>query len=197
MMPSRAATVFLGAFLLFQLQPIVAKAILPQFGGAPAVWTTCMLFFQSLLLAGYAYAHASTRALPPRIQGALHLVLVAIALLWLPIESDATSATGSPSPVAHILAVLARSVALPYFVLCASTPLLQAWTALDRGSSSPYRLYALSNAVDARPVELSNRDRAVAHDLRPGARVVGRLRRLRATEHNERAQPVALVHARD
>jgi len=143
----RAVTVFLAAFLLFQLQPIVAKAILPWFGGAPAVWTSCVLFFQSLLLVGYAYAHASTRTLRPRTQGAVHLVLVAGALFVLPIAPDATGVpTGSAMPILHILAVLARSVALPYFVLCASTPLLQSWVALDRGASSPYRLYALSNA---------------------------------------------------
>lgn len=143
----RAATVFLSAFLLFQLQPIIAKAILPWFGGAPAVWTTCMLFFQSLLLVGYAYAHASTRVLQPRMQAVLHVVLIVAALFVLPIAPDAASVpAGSATPVLQILALLAKSVALPYVVLCASAPLLQAWSALDRGPPASYRLYALSNA---------------------------------------------------
>ncbi|MDH3718906.1 MAG: hypothetical protein OES79_12365, partial [Planctomycetota bacterium] len=76
-----ALTIFLGAFLLFQVQPLISKAILPWYGGTPNVWTTCMLFFQSLLFAGYAYAHYSTRWLAPRSQGILHIALVAVALL--------------------------------------------------------------------------------------------------------------------
>ncbi len=145
-------TIFLGAFLLFQLQLIVAKALLPRFGGAPAVWTTCMLFFQSLLLLGYGYAHASTRALSPRMQGAIHLVLLALALSGLPIAPDLSQQpASSAAPVREILAVLGRSVALPCLLLCASSPLLQAWCALGRGGScgragAPYRLYALSSA---------------------------------------------------
>src|SRR6185295_10697214 len=112
-----AATILLSAFLLFQLQPIVAKAILPWFGGAPAVWTTCMLFFQSLLLAGYAYAHGSARALKLRTQGALQLALVAVALCTLPVLPDAHQRpTGSETPVLAILAVLGASTALPYAV---------------------------------------------------------------------------------
>ncbi|HVR84912.1 MAG TPA: hypothetical protein VMU54_11420, partial [Planctomycetota bacterium] len=144
--PAFAGAIFLGAFLLFQVQPIVAKAILPWFGGAPAVWTTCMLFFQSLLLAGYAYAHGATVSLRPRIQGILHLGLLAAALLSLPISPERPGApAGSGPPLWAILALLARSVAAPYFLLAASSPLLQAWSAAGR-EGSPYRLYALSNA---------------------------------------------------
>lgn len=143
----RAATVFLSAFLLFEVQPIVGRTILPWFGGAPAVWTACMLFFQTLLLAGYALAHASVRALPVRMQGALQLALAAGALAFLPIAPDAASVTaGSAGPVLAVLVVLARSVALPFLALAASTPLLQSWAARESGGASPYRLYALSNA---------------------------------------------------
>src|SRR5258706_656198 len=142
-----APAILLGAFLLFQVQPILAKAILPWFGGAPAVWTTCMLFFQSLLLGGYAYAHASTRLLRPRMQGGLHLVLLAMALCFLPVgPAESGKPTGSMAPVLGILALLSRSVALPFLLLSASSPLLQAWSALGSGRTSPYRLYALSNA---------------------------------------------------
>src|SRR5262245_34894715 len=80
-----ALTIFLGAFLLFQVQPLIGKFILPWFGGSPAVWTTCMLFFQIVLLAGYAYAHALSRFLKPRAQAILHLALLVAAALLLPI----------------------------------------------------------------------------------------------------------------
>ena len=89
-MPAFALTIFTGAFLLFQVQPLVGKYILPWFGGGPGVWTTCMLFFQLLLLGGYAYAHAVSRYLKPRTQAILHVVLLAAALASLPITpSDA------------------------------------------------------------------------------------------------------------
>ncbi len=145
--PVHACAVFLGAFLLFQVQPIVAKAILPWFGGASSVWTTCILFFQSLLLLGYGYAHASTRTLRPRAQGGLHLALLAAALCTLPIVPDPRGQpSGSGSPILAILMVLGRCVSIPYVLLCATSPLIQAWAILDRGGPSPYRLYALSNA---------------------------------------------------
>jgi len=144
--PAYAGAIFLGAFLLFQVQPIIAKAILPWFGGAPAVWTTCMLFFQSLLLAGYAFAHASAVTLKPRAQGLLHLALLAAALCTLPLAPDPTGAPGgADSPLPAILALLGRSVAATYFLLAASSPLLQAWSVVG-GDRAPYRLYALSNA---------------------------------------------------
>ena len=140
--------VFLGAFLLFQVQLVSAKALLPRFGGSPAVWTTCMLFFQAVLLAGYAYAHGTSRSLAPRAQAWLHLGLSALALLCLPIAPRA-DATGTTAPVLAILALLARSVALPAFLLSASSPLLQSWAARAAGvqaGSGAYRLYAWSNA---------------------------------------------------
>lgn len=140
-----AGAIFLGAFLLFQVQPIVAKAILPRYGGAPAVWTTCMLFFQTLLLGGYAYAHASVSKLKPRVQGILHLVFLAAALCTLPITPKPNELAGTTdAPMMEILVLLLRSVAAPYFLLAATSPLLQSWSA-SGGGGAPYRLYALSN----------------------------------------------------
>jgi len=142
-----AAAAFLGAFLLFEVQLAGAKAILPRFGGSPAVWTTCMLFYQALLLAGYLYAHALTRRLVPRVQAGVHVVFLALALGSLPLAWEGEPA-GETEPVLAILALLARSVALPAFLLSASSPLLQHWAALGRDSGAPglYRLYAWSNA---------------------------------------------------
>src|SRR5689334_3244011 len=98
-MPVFALTIFTGAFLLFQVQPLIGKYILPWFGGAPAVWTTCLLFFQVLLLGGYAYAHFTSRWLKARAQVVVHLVLLVAALALLPITpSDAWKPTGSDNP---------------------------------------------------------------------------------------------------
>src|ERR1035437_10513687 len=108
-MPLFALTIFTGAFLLFQVQPLIAKYILPWFGGGPGVWTTCMLFFQLLLLGGYAYAYLISRWLKPRAQAIVHLVLLASALALLPvIPSDAWKPTGGENPVPRILALLDR-----------------------------------------------------------------------------------------
>jgi hypothetical protein len=146
--------VFLGAFLLFQVQLILAKRLLPWFGGAPAVWTTCMLFFQVALLLGYAYAHALARAAPRRQRDA-HLALLAAALLLLAARAAAWPSPLTPgeewkpdpaaSPVPLILALLAASAGLPYLVLAATGPLVQSWLARIRPGASPYRLFALSN----------------------------------------------------
>ncbi|RXK55219.1 ferrichrome ABC transporter permease [Oleiharenicola lentus] len=142
-----ALTIFLGAFLLFQLQPLMGKFLLPWFGGGPGVWTTCMLFFQTLLLAGYAYAHGITTKLPPRKQAVVHLGLLAGALLFLPVIPGAGwKPTGSDVPVLRILLLLAATVGLPYLALSATGPLVQRWISLGNPTASPYRLYALSNA---------------------------------------------------
>lgn len=141
-----ALTIFTGAFLLFQVQPLVAKYILPWFGGGPGVWTTCMLFFQVLLLCGYAYAHFVTRWLKPRLLVAVHLLLLVGALLLLPITpSDAWKPLGVENPTWRILVLLTVSLGLPYFVLSATSPLLQEWFSRTHPGRSPYRLYALSN----------------------------------------------------
>jgi hypothetical protein len=145
-MTAYALTIFAGAFLLFQVQPLIGKYILPWFGGGPGVWTTCMLFFQVLLLGGYAYAHFTSRWLKPCAQAALHLVLLAAALALLPITpSDSWKPHGGGNPTLQILALLAISLGLPYFVLSTTGPLLQQWFTRAKPGTSPYRLYALSN----------------------------------------------------
>jgi len=141
-----AVATLVSAFLVFQVQPVISKSVLPWFGGSPAVWTTCMLFFQVLLFAGYAYAHLITRWLTPRFQGIVHFSLLALALLVLPITPAATwKPTGSEHPASYILLILLVNVGLPYFILSATGPLIQAWFSLHHQGRSPYRLYALSN----------------------------------------------------
>jgi hypothetical protein len=142
-----AFAVFSGAFLLFQVQPLIGKYILPWFGGAPAVWTTCLLVFQVLLLAGYAYAYLSTRWLKPRVQVIVHLVLLAAAIATLPITPDSSwKPHVAGDPTLRICGMLAVSLGLPFFVLSATAPLLQVWFSLTQVGASPFRLYALSNA---------------------------------------------------
>ncbi|WP_147871033.1 fused MFS/spermidine synthase [Stieleria maiorica] len=142
-----AATILLGAFLVFQVQPIISKCVLPWFGGTPAVWTTCMLFFQLLLFGGYLYAHVLRTYCNPFAQAAVHLLLLSAAAMTLPIEpSDAWKPTGSESPTLHLLWMLASHVGLPYFVLSSTGPLVQAWLSFHDNSERVYRLYALSNA---------------------------------------------------
>ncbi|MBM3887583.1 MAG: hypothetical protein FJ388_00490, partial [Verrucomicrobia bacterium] len=141
------ATIFLSAFLLFQVQPMIAKIILPWFGGTAAVWTTCMVFFQVGLLAGYLYAHALTRFLNPHGQFWLHAALLMVSLVTLPLApSPALKPTGTEEPTLRILLLLAVSVGLPYFLLSSTGPLVQAWLARAWAGTVPYRLFALSNA---------------------------------------------------
>ena len=141
-----ALAILTGAFLLFQVQPLICKFILPWFGGGPAVWTTCMLFFQTFLFAGYAYAHFTARVLNPRMQGILHIALIAAAILCLPIlPSAAWRPTAAGDPVWRILILLCSCVGLPYLVLASTGPLVQSWYAQAFPGRSPYRLYALSN----------------------------------------------------
>ncbi|HEX5707135.1 MAG TPA: hypothetical protein VFX96_07555, partial [Pyrinomonadaceae bacterium] len=146
-----ATTLFLSAALLFWVQPLIAKLLLPLLGGTPAVWTTCMLFFQGALLAGYAYALAVTRRLAPRAQAALHLVLLAAAALALPFGVSQEAVRSTPAqedPTIWLLATLAASVGLPFFALSASAPLFQKWFSETRhpAARDPYFLYAASNA---------------------------------------------------
>ena len=141
-----AFAIFLGAFLLFQVQPLIGKYVLPWFGGATAVWTACMLFFQAVLLAGYAYAHLSSRYLSARMQMFLHILLLVAALCVLPIApSGRWKPSSGDDPTLGILMLLLACVGLPYFVLSSTGPLLQDWLARRWPGRSPYRLYALSN----------------------------------------------------
>ena len=145
-MKTDSLTIFAGAFLLFLVQPLMARFILPWFGGSPSVWTACMLFFQAFLLAGYAYAHASARWLRPRQQVLLHMVLVAAALLFVPIMPGVRwKPAGEANPVGRILLLLTATIGLPYFVLAATSPLLQSWLHRAQPRESLYRLYAVSN----------------------------------------------------
>lgn len=141
-----ALTIFTGAFLLFLVQPLIGKYILPWFGGTPGVWTTCMLFFQLVLLAGYAYAHFLSRWLKPRAQAVVHLGLLLISLAVLPIvPADVWKPTSGDAPITHILLLLGATIGLPYFVVSTTGPLMQSWFSRLNPGKSPYRLYALSN----------------------------------------------------
>lgn len=150
-----AIPIFLGAFLLFLVQPFLAKFILPWFGGGSGVWTACLLFFQIGLLAGYAYAHGLVRLLTPRRQAAVHVAMLAVSLLFLPVvPSDAWKPGPGDDPVWGILGLLAATIGLPYIALSATSPLLQAWFARKNPGMSPYRLYALSNVGSLLPLAI-------------------------------------------
>ncbi len=137
-----AFTILVSAFLLFQVEPVIAKIILPWFGGSAAVWTVCLLFFQLVLLLGYVYAHLLARWFTPRKQGAIQASLAVLPILpgahWKP--------AGGEEPTLRILLLLSATVGLPYFLLSTTGPLVQSWYALRFRESVPYRLYALSNA---------------------------------------------------
>jgi hypothetical protein len=137
---------FLSAFLLFQVQPLVGKAILPWFGGSPAVWTTAMLFFQVFLVLGYAFAALLNAMSPSPLQRWLYLAVVIAALFTLPILPQASWKPGAGDDAAgRILLLLTVSVGLPYLLLASTAPLVQSWFSRACPGRSPYWLYALSN----------------------------------------------------
>src|SRR5580700_2804105 len=141
-----AATIFLSAFLLFQVQPLIAKIILPWFGGSAAVWSAAMLFFQLILLAGYAYAHFVIQRLRARGQMVVHAGLLLLSCLLLPIlPSPSWKPPQAGDPTLRILVLLTATIGLPYFLLSSTSPLLQAWYVRKTGSKVPYKLFALSN----------------------------------------------------
>jgi SAM-dependent methyltransferase len=142
---SYGVTIFLGAFLLFEIEPLIAKRILPWFGGAAAVWIVCLLFFQVVLLLGYAYAHWLSSKLQPKTQASVHIAALAASLALFPFYPGSKWQPGpSQSPSLHILLLLAATIGLPYFLLSSTSPLLQRWYA-QRYQTAPYRFYALSN----------------------------------------------------
>jgi hypothetical protein len=144
-MPVHAAAIFLSAFLLFQIQPLAGKELLPWFGGSAEVWSACLLFFQTVLFVGYLYAHLVGTRLAPRAQGILHVALLALSFAFLPLSAGAAWKPPDQTwPVPRILAFLGATVGLPYFLLSANGPLLQRWYTL-RSPGAPWRLYALSN----------------------------------------------------
>ncbi len=140
--------IFSSAFLLFEVQPLIAKLILPWFGGVAAVWAVCLVFFQTVLLLGYLYAHLLTRKFPRRVQGRIHATMLAASLLVLPIlPRSSWQPTGHEDPALYILWLLTLTIGLPFFLLSSTSPLLQAWYEQWRPGVSPYRFYALSNVA--------------------------------------------------
>src|SRR5262245_1988763 len=174
-------TIFLSAFLLFEVQPIIAKMILPWFGGTSAVWSTCMLFFQVVLLLGYLYAHVLHRRFSPRGQAILHSGVLALSLVSLPILPDLSwksADVGQPS--FRILTLLAATVGLPYFLLSSTSPLLQAWYARQHKSGLAIpAVRTFQSGLDARPDQLSPVNRAQSAEPRAGLDLVRRLRLFR------------------
>ena len=141
-----ACTVFLSSSLLFLVQPIVARTMLPGFGGSAAVWTTCMLFFQAVLLLGYLYSHLLTKHLHFRTQAIVHTAVILVSLAALRL-GHGTGDEASHYPLLRVLGLLQVSIGLPYFVLSTTSPLMQAWYSRTGAGRVPYRLFALSNAA--------------------------------------------------
>jgi len=140
---------FVSAALLFLVEPMLAKMVLPMLGGTPAVWNTCLVFFQAVLLCGYLYAHASSKWLGRRTQIVLHFSLTLMALVVLPLRIPAGwEPPAQSSPVPWILGMLSLAVGLPFFLISSSTPMLQRWFAHSghKSAHDPYFLYAASNA---------------------------------------------------
>ncbi len=138
-------SIILSAFLLFLVQPMIAKLLLPVFGGSAAVWTSCLVFFQVVLLFGYSYSHLSIRRFKPKTQAIVHLALLTASMFALPLQLRSRFMANA-EPSLAILVTLGLSVGLPYFVLSSNTPLTQAWI-VRGGMPVPYRLYALSNVA--------------------------------------------------
>jgi hypothetical protein len=140
------AIIFLSAFLLFQVQPLIAKLILPYFGGGAAIWTACLLFFQAFLLLGYFYAHCLTHLKSVKKQLSIHLILIVCSVLFLPIGIQSFGTfSPSTSPLHNILLLLTISIGLPYFILSSTGPLIQRWLTYIEVGKLPYQLYSLSN----------------------------------------------------
>ncbi|MDG2335636.1 MAG: fused MFS/spermidine synthase [Myxococcota bacterium] len=141
-----ATAIFLAAFLTFLIQPMVGKRILPWFGGAPAVWTLCLVFYQTALFFGYAYAYLLLRFVRPSLQLVVHSAVFGMALVLMPaLPGEDWRPVGQVDETVHILTTLVANVALPFMALTSTGPLVQAWFARSYPSSSPYPLYAISN----------------------------------------------------
>ena len=140
-----AVTIFLSAFLLFVVEPMAAKQLLPTLGGSSAVWTTCLVFFSVELLLGYLYAHWLSSRFTPKQQAVIHVLLLTAALVTLGMPVRPDPAAASYHPALTVFRILATVIGLPYLALSATTPLLTAWYAISFEQRSPYRLFALSN----------------------------------------------------
>src|SRR3982751_5413910 len=141
------ATLFLSAFLMFLVEPMIARMVLPLLGGAAAVWNTCLVFFQAILLCGYAYAHGATRLLGTRRHAAVHMAVMLAPFLCLPIALWSVTPPPTTNPSGWLLFTLLLSIGLPFFALSTGAAVLQQWYASlgDEGSQDPYFLYAASN----------------------------------------------------
>jgi SAM-dependent methyltransferase len=137
-------TILTGSFLLFLVQPMIARMALPRLGGAPAVWNSAMLVYQALLLAGYAYAHRLTQT-SPRRQAIIHITLFAVAILWLPIGLANLQPPADGSPIFWVPWLLIASIGPLFFVVAAQAPLMQRWYSMSGNQGEPYALYAASN----------------------------------------------------
>ena len=176
-----AATMMLAGFLLFQVQLVLGKFILPWFGGSAATWLVCMLFFQVALLAGYAYAYAITLPLPVRRQAQLQLAILVASVLLLPIApSDTWKPADASDPTWRILGLLAVSVGLPYVALATTTPLLSRWLArIEPSLDTVALLCRIQHRLLPRAAVLSVPVRAPASEPRPGPLLVVGLRAVR------------------
>jgi hypothetical protein len=141
------AAILVSSWLLFLVQPMFAKMVLPRLGGTPAVWNTCVVFFQATLLIGYLYAYLTTRWLGVRRQALVHLGVLIVPLVALPIGVAGEAPPTTGTPVWWLLSVLAVSVGLPFFVVSTTSPLLQRWFSVmpHRRARDPYFLYSSSN----------------------------------------------------
>lgn len=137
-------TILTGSFLLFLVQPMIARMALPRLGGAPAVWNSAMLVYQALLLGGYAYAHRLARE-PARRQAVIHLLMFTVALLWLPLGLVDMQPPSDGSPIFWVPWLLIASIGPLFFVVAAQAPLMQRWYAISGNKGEPYALYAASN----------------------------------------------------
>ena len=140
-----ALVVFLSAFLLFLLEPMTAKRLLPALGGSAAVWTTCLVFFQTALLAGYFYAHQLLKRFRRRMQSWVHLTLLALALAALAIDPQPNASSAVWHPLAATLWMLTALIGLPFLTLASTTPLVQDWYSNASPTMPPWRMFALSN----------------------------------------------------
>ncbi|MEP7382809.1 MAG: hypothetical protein ABI910_14060, partial [Gemmatimonadota bacterium] len=150
LVPLFAVATFLNAALLFAVEPLFTKMVLPLLGGTPSVWNTCLLFFQAALLVGYLYAHLTSRWLSPGRQAVLHLTLLVVSLITLPIalaHDLVVPTTGTGAAIGWLLALLTTSLGAPFVLLAAGTPMFQRWFAATRHprAGNPYFLYVASN----------------------------------------------------
>jgi hypothetical protein len=142
-------TIFLSSALLFLVEPMIARMLLPMLGGTPAVWNTCMVFFQATLFAGYLYTHATTRWLKPRTQAAVHATLWLLSIATIPIALSVDAVPTVGSPILWLFGALITTVGMPFFLLSTTSPMLQQWLATDRRqpAANPYVLYAAGNVA--------------------------------------------------